>query len=193
MDLAASPATMPVPPTSLSIYMQSALSGRRSRARLAEAFDFCHFSAGDLLRAEQTREGSEYGEMIRTRGTIVPVEVTVKLLENAMLNVMKSWFLVDGFPRKMDQAVKFEEEVCTPAVVLFFTTTEDRGKTGGREDDNAESIKKRFKYARHRTFPKSEKVAEIDSNLVSPLTRSTRILSRPSRRFWRDTSFSRRC
>ncbi len=94
-------------------------------SRLVEAFDFCHLSAGDLLRAEQTREGSEFGEMIRTHireGTIVPVEVTVKLLENAMLDALKTktgdhWsdgrgrFLVDGFPRKMDQAVKFEEEV----------------------------------------------------------------------------------
>ncbi len=83
------------------------------------------FLAGDLLRAEQVREGSQYGDMIRTyirEGTIVPMEVTVKLLENAMLDAMKTksgeeWsngrgrFLIDGFPRKMDQALKFEEDV----------------------------------------------------------------------------------
>lgn len=82
--------------------------------------------AGDLLRAEQQREGSSYGELIRTcirEGTIVPMEVTVKLLENAMDAALKEgklgdgWangkgrFLVDGFPRKMDQALKFDEEV----------------------------------------------------------------------------------
>lgn len=64
--------------------------------------------------------------MIRTcirDGTIVPMEVTVKLLENAMLNALRqqkhqgAWtsdkgrFLIDGFPRKMDQATKFEEQV----------------------------------------------------------------------------------
>ena len=52
-----------------------------------EDFDFSHLSAGDLLRAEQDRPGSQYGELIRTcikEGTIVPMEVTVKLLENAM-------------------------------------------------------------------------------------------------------------
>jgi UMP-CMP kinase len=83
--------------------------------------------AGDLLRAEQHRKDSEYGDLIQTcirEGTIVPMEVTVKLLENAMTAAMKDgrtgdgWsngcgrFLVDGFPRKMDQAVKFDDEVC---------------------------------------------------------------------------------
>lgn len=82
--------------------------------------------AGDLLRAEQQREGSSYGDLIRTcirEGNIVPMEVTVKLLENSMEAALKEqrsgegWkngrgrFLVDGFPRKMDQAMKFDEEV----------------------------------------------------------------------------------
>lgn len=83
-------------------------------------------TAGDLLRAEQHREGSQFGTLIQTcirEGTIVPMEVTIKLLENAMTSAMKEgrsgdgWsgrrgrFLIDGFPRKMDQALKFDEEV----------------------------------------------------------------------------------
>lgn len=107
-------------------------------------FDFCHLSgefhiqiifslnnvarliAGDLLRAEQEREGSQYGDLIRTcirEGKIVPMEVTIKLLEIAMRAALaersqpgwtngKGRFLIDGFPRKMDQALKFEEAVC---------------------------------------------------------------------------------
>ena len=82
--------------------------------------------AGDLLRAEQQREGSNYGELIRNcirEGNIVPMEVTVKLLENVMDAALREgrpgegWangkgrFLIDGFPRKMDQALKFDEEV----------------------------------------------------------------------------------
>jgi UMP-CMP kinase len=53
----------------------------------------------------------------------------------------------------MDQAVKFEETVCPAKLVLFFDCPEavmesrllERGKTSGREDDNAESIRKRFR------------------------------------------------
>lgn len=51
-------------------------------------------------------------------GQIVPMEVTVKLLENAIK--LSGWpdgttgngrFLIDGFPRKMDQALKFDKDV----------------------------------------------------------------------------------
>lgn len=139
--------------------------------------------AGDLLRAEQKREGSDYGAMIKqyiTEGKIVPMEVTIKLLENAMRDAMANdpsanKFLIDGFPRQMDQAIKFDASVSSPAnrcchvldgwadklgvlqvcpssLVLFLVCPEatlqerllERGKTSGRDDDNAESIKKRF-------------------------------------------------
>jgi UMP-CMP kinase len=141
-------------------------------ARLVEDYGFAHLSAGDLLRAEQDRAGSKFGELIKDyikNGAIVPMEVTVKLLENAMkaqlekdaasnqtttgTTKQKGRFLIDGFPRKMDQALKFEEAVCAAEVVLFFDCPEEemekrlleRGKTSGRTDDNIESIRKRFK------------------------------------------------
>jgi len=39
------------------------------------------------------------------------MEITIALLEKAMREDGGTRFLVDGFPRKMDQAVKFEETV----------------------------------------------------------------------------------
>jgi len=162
-------------------------------AFLVKDFDFCHLSAGDLLRAEQNRDGSQYGDLIRTcirEGTIVPMEVTIELLKNAMDAVLQEnrggdvWsdsrgrFLIDGFPRKMDQALGFEEQVCSSSLVLYYSTTEDvmltrlvkRGKTSGREDDNIESIKKRFRTYQSDTMPVIDhyktqgKVAEIDAS-----------------------------
>ena len=52
-------------------------------------------------------------------------------------------------------------QVCQSTMVLFFTTTEEemlkrlleRGKTSGREDDNVESIKKRFRSCLSFIFP----------------------------------------
>jgi len=160
--------------------------------KLVQEFGFSHLSAGDLLRAEQNREGSQYGAMIKQYikdGQIVPMEVTVKLLENAIRAALeegrsgegwadgKGRFLVDGFPRKMDQALKFDQDVCLSSLVLFYTTTEEvmlkrllkRGETSGREDDNEESIKKRFHVYKETTMPvvehynKQHKVVEIDS------------------------------
>ncbi|PWW76052.1 UMP-CMP kinase [Tuber magnatum] len=152
---------------------------------LVRDYGFVHLSAGDLLRAEQNREGSEFGELIKTyirEGKIVPMEVTVALLENAMRDAIaaqqKTMFLIDGFPRQMDQALKFEEEVSESRFTLFFECSEDtmlqrllkRGETSGRIDDNIESIKKRFHTFQVTSMPvvdyydKKGKVVRIDAS-----------------------------
>ena len=80
-------------------------------ANLVRDYKFTHLSAGDLLRVEQDRPDSQFGNMIKDyirEGTIVPMEVTVQLLENAMTEVLekekhkehgkpaKGRFLIDG-------------------------------------------------------------------------------------------------
>lgn len=120
------------------------------------------------MRAEQKREGSKYGELINhyiREGLIVPMEVTIALLEQAMKEAMAEGkakrFLIDGFPRKMDQAVKFEEVVVPSKLVLFFECPEEvmlkrllkRGESSGRVDDNIESIKKRFNVFTETSMP----------------------------------------
>lgn len=70
-------------------------------ANIVRDYGFMHLSAGDLLRAEQDREGSEFGDMIKQyikEGKIVPMEVTVQLLENAIKdhNDGEGRFLIDG-------------------------------------------------------------------------------------------------
>jgi len=163
-------------------------------ASLVSEYDFVHLSAGDLLRAEQKREGSQYGAMIEEyirEGKVVPMEVTIKLLENAMKAAFeerrntthpgwkdgKGRFLIDGFPRKMDQALKFDKDVCPASFVLFFNCPEqellrrllERGKTSGRSDDNEESIKKRFRTFVETSMPVVDhyrgigRVVEIDA------------------------------
>ena len=118
---------------------------------LVSDYGFGHLSAGDLLREEQDRPGSEFGEMIKSyikEGTIVPMEVTIQLLENAMKKSMdsgdnaKKLFLIDGmsispiairlshnltslgFPRKLDQAHAFERSVVPSKFTLFFDCSE---------------------------------------------------------------------
>ncbi|KAK4240942.1 adenylate kinase-domain-containing protein [Achaetomium macrosporum] len=153
-------------------------------ARLVRDYQFTHLSAGDLLRAEQDRPGSQYGQLIKDcikNGEIVPMEVTIALLENAMRDTMartgNKKFLIDGFPRKMDQALKFEEVVCPAKLVLFYDCPEkemerrllERGKTSGRADDNAESIRKRFRTFVETSMPvvdhyeAENRVVKVDS------------------------------
>lgn len=153
-------------------------------AKLVRDYAFKHLSAGDLLREEQDRPGSEFGDMIKQYirdGQIVPMEVTIQLLENAMGRAIeqegKRMFLIDGFPRKMDQALRFEETVVPSKFTLFFDCPEsvmherlfNRGKTSGRADDNLESIKKRFKTFVETSMPvveyfeKEGRVVRIDA------------------------------
>ena len=77
-------------------------------AKLVRDYGFIHLSAGDLLRAEQDREGSEFGDMIKEYikdGKIVPMEVTVQLLENAIMDQDegRGRFLIDGTSRLLFQ------------------------------------------------------------------------------------------
>jgi len=153
-------------------------------AKLVKDYGFVHLSAGDLLRAEQARPGSEFGELIAQHirdGIIVPQEVTIALLKNAMKDEFSkgnSRFLIDGFPRKMDQALTFENEIATSSFTLFFECPEEvmlkrlleRGKTSGRTDDNIESIKKRFRTFIETSFPvvqhfeEQNKVVKVSCN-----------------------------
>ncbi|CAI4216529.1 unnamed protein product [Parascedosporium putredinis] len=136
-------------------------------ARLVEKYGFIHLSAGDLLRAEQTRPGSEFGALIDDcirNGAIVPMEVTVKLLENAMSEAMKSKgttkgrFLIDGFPARWTKPRSLRRLLL------------ERGKTSGRADDNTESIKKRFKTFIETSMPvvdryeKEGRVIKVDAS-----------------------------
>jgi UMP-CMP kinase family protein len=138
--------------------------------RLVEEFGFKHFSAGDLLREEGKKE-SELGDMIRSvlaKCEIVPSEVTVSLLRNAIANAGEgqTGFLIDGFPRKLDQAQMFEDGIAKARGILYFDCSVEamesrvlnRAAAGsGRSDDNAEAIRKRFQVNVEQCMPVVEK------------------------------------
>ncbi|XP_020577759.1 UMP-CMP kinase 3-like isoform X1 [Phalaenopsis equestris] len=131
-------------------------------ANIVRVFGFTHLSAGDLLRAE-IKSGSENGTMIQNmikEGKIVPSEVTIKLLEKAMLENGNDKFLIDGFPRNEENRAAFEEVTkIGPEFVLFFDCPVEEmerrllGRNQGRDDDNIETIRKRFKVFVESSLP----------------------------------------
>nr|KJB78716.1 hypothetical protein B456_013G014300 [Gossypium raimondii] len=147
-------------------------------ANIVEHFHYTHLSAGDLLRAE-IKSGSENGTMIQNmikEGKIVPSEVTIKLLEKAMLESGNDKFLIDGFPRNEENRAAFEAVTkIEPEFVLFFNCPEEEmekrllSRNQGREDDNIETIRKRFKVFLDSSLPVIEyykakgKVREIEA------------------------------
>ncbi|XWS56385.1 hypothetical protein CRYUN_Cryun09bG0081000 [Craigia yunnanensis] len=149
-------------------------------ANIVQHFGYTHLSAGDLLRAEKN-SGSENGTMIQNmmnEGKIVPSEVTIKLLQKAMVESGNDKFLIDGFPRNEENRAAFEAFTkIEPEFVLFFNCPEEEmerrilNRNQGREDDNIETIRKRFKVFLESSLPVIEyykakgKVREIDAGM----------------------------
>ena len=142
-------------------------------------------SAGDLLRAEVKRGGNMAEEITgyMNNGALVPGEVTVRLIRQCMEENGwgKSRFLLDGFPRSMQNWESWQAVMANDADVkgiLCLMCTEEnmtqrilaRAKTSGRSDDNEETLKKRFKVNKEQTEPvlqlfrEKGQVYEIDAN-----------------------------
>lgn len=146
-------------------------------ANIVKEYGFVHLSAGDLLRDERQRPGSQYGELIETHirnGTIVPVEITCKLIEIAMKNSQTNRFLIDGFPRNKDNLEGWKREMEDKVdllFVLFLDCNEkvcinrclQRGAQGsGRSDDNEETLKKRIQTFYNDSLPIVEYYRTLD-------------------------------
>ncbi|KAF8535407.1 hypothetical protein BDD12DRAFT_938215 [Trichophaea hybrida] len=119
--------------------------------KLSRDFGFTHISVGDLLREEMKDPSSPHREMIEQRmkeGGLVPPYLSngVLLREFGKYTVNgQKKFLVDGFPRSMDQVVEFEK-ICKSRFTLFFDAPKDvmqkrvlgrLGKEGRFDDDRS--------------------------------------------------------
>ncbi|XP_026170398.1 UMP-CMP kinase [Mastacembelus armatus] len=158
-------------------------------SKIVENYNYTHLSAGDLLREERAREGSEVGQLIASyikEGKIVPVKITISLLRKAMEETMKKdekmfRFLIDGFPRNEDNLQGWNSDMNGKAdvkFVLFFDCGNEvcinrcleRGKSSGRTDDNRESLEKRIQTYLQSTRPiieqyeKQGKVRTVDAS-----------------------------
>mmetsp|Transcript_12668 Transcript_12668/g.41509 ORF Transcript_12668/g.41509 Transcript_12668/m.41509 type:complete len:240 (-) Transcript_12668:230-949(-) len=150
-------------------------------ARIVEKYGWVHLSAGDLLRAERKDPTSKDGELINEfikEGKIVPVEITLKLLQKAMDKSGAADFLVDGFPRNLDNYdgwVANMAHVDVPSLLYLETSeevmqdrilrrAEDAVNSGNatRSDDNVDSIKKRFKTYLDSTMPIIDTFKQLD-------------------------------
>lgn len=64
--------------------------------------------------------------MIMREGKLVPTELTVRLLRAAMQRNAATKFLIDGFPRALDQAHLFEQDIKPPDLVIYLDCPQAR-------------------------------------------------------------------
>lgn len=87
-------------------------SGKGTQAKLlAPELKVPHISLGDLLR-EAVRSGTEVGKLAKSyldAGKLVPDSVAIKVAEEAVTKTeCKNGFVIDGFPRTLEQAKLFD-------------------------------------------------------------------------------------
>lgn len=130
-----------------------------------------HISTGDVLRAE-IKNGTELGKVAQgyiSNGQLIPDDLMIDILAKTY-DAMPSGkgVIFDGFPRTIAQAEALKKMLAERGhemgIMIELVVAEDillarllnRAKEQGREDDNEETIKKRFAVYHSQTAPLAE-------------------------------------
>lgn len=177
---------------------------------MVRALGLVHVASGDLFR-EVARKDSDLGKLVKSfmdRGALVPDDITIRMiLERIGASDCGKGFILDGFPRTLDQAKALDEalnarKMSLDRIVYIRVSSEELekrlggrwicrkcqtpyhavnsppkvagicDKCGGalyqRDDDRAETVKKRIEVYFRQTAPlieyydKAGKLVEID-------------------------------
>jgi adenylate kinase len=124
--------------------------------------EIVHYSTGEMLRAE-VASGSKLGKEIESyisKGQLVPLNIVIETIINAIKNSDKNLVLIDGFPRSREQMIALDTILKTSNEielnsVIEVKVSEDVAKERilgrasqaevKRDDDNEEVFYKRMK------------------------------------------------
>lgn len=144
-------------------------SGKGTQSEnLIKKYNLAHISTGDLLRKEISTN-TQLGALAKShmdKGELVPDEVIIGMIDSYLDKMGKvNGVIFDGFPRTVAQAQALKDLLSTyktnVAICLnlevpndeLMTRLIERGKTSGRSDDNAETIKARLDVYDKQTKP----------------------------------------
>ncbi|XP_029687508.1 adenylate kinase isoenzyme 5 isoform X1 [Takifugu rubripes] len=135
--------------------------------KIAERYGFHYVSVGELLRkkmihnATSNRKWSLIAKII-TNGELAPQETTITEIKQKIMKIPDTnGIVIDGFPRDIGQALSFEDQICTPDLVVFLACTNHhlkerlhkRAEQQGRPDDNPKAIDRRLTNFKQNTIP----------------------------------------
>jgi adenylate kinase len=144
-------------------------AGKGTQATLiAGDYDIPHISTGDMFRTAVAAE-TPLGQQVRPileRGDLVPDELTVELIGERLHQAdAQDGFVLDGFPRNLEQAQALDELLERLGrrldAILFFDLPADaaverlrrRAELENRSDDTPEAIERRLRIYHEETTP----------------------------------------
>ncbi|KAK1658960.1 P-loop containing nucleoside triphosphate hydrolase protein, partial [Colletotrichum godetiae] len=189
---------------------------------LSQEFDLSHISTGDVLREEMERgEKSPRADIVRANivranivranivranivranmlaGTIGPIAITTAVLKDRVTKMMESGirvFILDGFPRSIEQRTYFQTVIAPITSLLLLQcspeTSHRRLLPRGRFDDQAQGIRNRLvtfetitslvvdefrKHKRLTVIDAEQSVEEVYEKLVTIVTSVAELL-----------------
>ncbi|KAL2772334.1 adenylate kinase isoenzyme 5 isoform 2 [Daubentonia madagascariensis] len=142
-------------------------SGKGTQSlKIAERYGFQYISVGELLRKKihstsSNRKWSLIAKIITT-GELAPQETTITEIKQKLMQIPdEEGIVIDGFPRDVAQALSFEDQICTPDLVVFLACANQRLKERllkraeqqGRPDDNLKATQRRLMNFKQNAAP----------------------------------------
>ena len=144
-------------------------------AKLASYMGLLHLSTGVMFR-EAVSQGTIVGVKVKSildSGNLVPDELVCELVEEKLESILTG-FVLDGFPRTLDQAKSFDaylkqKNQCIDKVISFKLSEDEilrrlttRSVKENRTDDSKEVIHKRLEVYLQLTEPLISYYKEIN-------------------------------
>ena len=144
-------------------------SGKGTQSdNIIKEYNLFHISTGDVLRAE-IKNGTELGKIAQgyiSNGQLIPDNLMIEILAKTYdAQPAGKGVIFDGFPRTIAQAEALKKmlqerghelgimiELVVEEDILMFRLLR-RAQEQGRDDDNEETIKKRFDVYHNQTAP----------------------------------------
>jgi adenylate kinase len=94
------------------VFLGAPGAGKGTQATIiAQKLDLIHLATGDLFR-QAVKRGDKLGQKVKSflkSGELVPDEITIEVVLKQINNLLNKGFILDGFPRNINQAKSLDE------------------------------------------------------------------------------------
>ena len=101
------------------IFIAPPAAGRGTQAKLlCEKYDLAHISTGDLLR-KASKDNLEIQSKLNN-GEFIDDSIIINLIKDEVNSLKTNGYVLDGFPRNMEQAILFDKIINSDYLVIYI-------------------------------------------------------------------------